>query len=711
MQTPEAILAGLDAEQRQAATTLSGPVRILAGAGTGKTRAITHRIAYGVATGVYNPYNVLAVTFTARAAAEMRSRLRDLGAHGVQARTFHAAALSQLQYFWPHAVGGDMPRLVEYKTHLIMEAAQRLRMTTDKATIRDLAGEIEWAKFNMLTPQTYQQRAVDRIMPAGWELIAVSRLFQAYEDLKSDRGLIDFEDVLLIMVGILESEPRIAATVRKQYRIFLVDEFQDVSPLQYRLLKGWLGDRDDLCVVGDTSQTIYSFTGATSDYLLDFVNDFPNAQHTKLIRDYRSTPQIVDLANRLLQERTRAHRPSLPRWPEPLELVSQRDSGPEPVFAECTHEQAEAEWVADQLRQLLAAGHRGSDMAILFRTNAQSAIFEQVLSDAGISYQVRGAERFFNRREVRDGILQLRAAAKVDDGIAGTEVVTRIKDVLASLGYTPAAPQQSGAVRERWESLNAIVNLAEDLVEARGNQVTIELVVAELDERASHQHAPVMDGVTLASIHSAKGLEWDTVFLVGLTEGLMPISFATEDKNVDEERRLFYVGITRAKTRLMLSWSLARSATGRANRRPSRFLQAIRPATTQTASKSTERAPRTRRVKVAKCRTCGEVLSSGAERKIGRCDACPPTYNQDLFDELVSWRKDVSTTDKVPAFVVFTDATLVAIAEQLPTDLQQLRKLPGIGPKKLERYGEAVLAILSSGNATQQPGLGSTSKD
>lgn len=696
MQHPEEILAGLDTEQRQAATALRGPVRILAGAGTGKTRAITHRIAYGVATGVYNPYNVLAVTFTARAAAEMRIRLRDLGAHGVQARTFHAAALSQLQYFWQHAVGGDMPRLVEHKTNLIIEAAQRLRMSTDKATIRDLAAEIEWAKFNMLTPQTYHQRAPQRLMPAGWDLIAVTRLFQAYEDLKSDRGLIDFEDVLLIMVGILESEPQIAAAVRKQYRVFIVDEFQDVSPLQYRLLKGWLGDRDDLCVVGDSSQTIYSFTGATSDYLLDFAQEFPHATQIKLIRDYRSTPQIVDLANRLLQERTTSDRPDLPRWPTPLELMSQRETGPEPVFAECTHDQAEAQWVADQIRTLLTAGHKGSDIAVLFRTNAQSANFEQVLSDAGISYQVRGAERFFNRREVRDGILQLRAAAKSADGLAGREVITRIKDVLASLGYTAKAPEQSGAVRERWESLNAIVNLAEDLVIARGDQVTLDTVVAELDERASHQHAPVMDGVTLASMHSAKGLEWDTVFLVGLTEGLMPISFATEPKNVDEERRLFYVGITRAKTRLYLSWSLSRSAGGRASRKPSRFLAAIRTSRTERARGVAERPRPSRRVKVAKCRTCQQPLTSGAERKIGRCEQCPATYDPVVFDQLVAWRKDVSTADKVPAFVVFTDATLVAIAETMPADLETLRKLPGIGPKKLERYGQDVLTILGS---------------
>src|SRR5690625_307014 len=549
----------------------------------------------------------------------MRSRLRDLGAHGVQARTFHAAALSQLQYFWQAAVGGNMPRLVEHKTNLIMEAAQRLRMTRRSSDLRDLAGEIEWAKFNMLTPQTYQQWAAYRAMPAGWDLIAVTRLFQAYEDLKSDRGLIDFEDVLLIMVGILESEPRIAATVRNQYRTFLVDEFQDVSPLQFRLLKAWLGDRDDICVVGDTSQTIYSFTGATADFLLDFSQYFPHATQINLVRDYRSTPQIVDVANRLLQERTRADRASLPRWPQPLELISQREAGPQPMFVECSYDQAEAERVTSQIKDLISAAHKGSDIAVLFRTNAQSALFEQALSDADMSYQVRSAERFFNRREVRDGILQLRAAAKSADDVVGEAVIPRIKDVLASLGYTAQAPQQSGAVRERWESLNAIVNLAQDLVTARGDQVTLDLVVAELDERASHQHAPVMDGVSLASIHSAKGLEWDTVFLVGVTEGLLPISFATEDKNVDEERRLFYVGITRAKTRLYFSWALSRSAGGRASRRPSRVLQAIRTTTTTAGTESEPRAKRPSRANVAKCRTCGVVLTARHERKkIGR---------------------------------------------------------------------------------------------
>lgn len=302
----ERVLAGLDDEQRIVAATLTGPLCVLAGAGTGKTRAITHRIAYGVHTGVYSPQRVLAVTFTARAAAEMRTRLRDLGASGVQARTFHAAALRQLQFFWPQAVGGQLPNLLDHKANLIAEAARRLRLSTDRAAIRDLAAEIEWAKVSMLTPGNYLSRTAGRTAPAGFDFTTVSRLFQAYEDVKTDRNVIDFEDVLLITVGILQEDPRVAAAVRAQYRHFVVDEYQDVSPLQQRLLDLWLGDREELCVVGDASQTIYSFTGATSSHLLRFPEKFPEAQIVKLVRDYRSTPQVVGLANDLLAARTAA---------------------------------------------------------------------------------------------------------------------------------------------------------------------------------------------------------------------------------------------------------------------------------------------------------------------------------------------------------------------------------------------------------------------
>ncbi|WP_236777405.1 ATP-dependent DNA helicase UvrD2 [Arthrobacter crystallopoietes] len=692
------ILGGLDEEQRHVASTLTGPMSVLAGAGTGKTRAITHRIAYGVHSGVYKPQQVLAVTFTARAAAEMRTRLRDLGVGGVQARTFHAAALRQLQYFWPHAVGGPLPGLLDHKAQVIAESARRLRLTTDRAAIRDLAAEIEWAKVSMLTPDTYLKAAAGRVEPAGFDLTTISRLFQAYEDVKTDRNIIDFEDVLLITVGILQEDAKVAATVRDQYRHFVVDEYQDVSPLQQRLLDLWLGPRDELCVVGDASQTIYSFTGATSRHLLEFTKRFPGAEVVKLVRDYRSTPQVVNLANSLLAARTKQpRRGGSDPWPAPLELIAQRPTGPEPSFTECADDEAEAAQVAGRIRTLLNEGVAASQIAVLYRTNGQSEAYEQALASADIGYQLRGGERFFRRKEVRDAMLQLRAGARA----AGTDPVPQlVRDILANLGYTAQAPQSGGAVRERWESLAALVALADELDKARGSAAggvfTLQDLVTELEERAAAQHAPTVQGVTLASLHSAKGLEWDAVFLVGLSEGLMPISFADTDDAVDEERRLLYVGITRAREHLALSWSLARTPGGRANRKPSRFLDGLRPQSSSSVQSRTGAKPsRRKQAAPAVCRVCGTMLNSGAERKVGRCQNCPPTYEESTFDALRQWRKDTALEASVPAFVVFTDATLVAIAEARPQSMQELSRLAGVGPAKLERYGEDVLRILS----------------
>lgn len=703
----ERILEGLDEEQRVVASTLTGPLCVLAGAGTGKTRAITHRIAYGIHTGVYSPQRVLAVTFTARAAAEMRTRLRDLGAGGVQARTFHAAALRQLQFFWPQAVGGTLPNLLDHKATLIAEAARRLRLTTDRASIRDLAAEIEWAKVSMLTPASYLKHVSGRVPPSGFDFTAVSRLFQAYEDVKTDRNVIDFEDVLLITVGILQEDAKVAAAVREQYRHFVVDEYQDVSPLQQRLLDLWLGQREDLCVVGDASQTIYSFTGATSNHLLTFPAKFSNVQVVKLVRDYRSTPQVVKLANDLLAVRTSqqpgisqgaAGKPAGGRdsWSTPLELIAQRPPGPAPSFTEYSDDEAEAAGTAGKITELLAAGVQASEVAILYRTNGQSEAYEQALAAAGVGYQLRGGERFFARREVRDAILQLRAASRSG---ATEPVAQQVRDILSSLGYSETAPQSSGAVRERWESLAALVALADELTIIR-NEVSrggfgLKDFVAELEERAAAQHAPAVQGVTLASLHSAKGLEWDAVFLVGLSEGLMPISFADTPDAVDEERRLLYVGITRAREHLALSWSSARTPGGRAHRKPSRFLDGLRPHSADSTSARLG-SPRKRRKPAApaQCRVCGSMLGTGAERKVGRCNDCPPTYDEGTFEALRAWRLKEAAAAGVPAFVVFTDATLVAIAEAEPANAQQLAALAGVGPSKLERYGEAVLKIV-----------------
>ncbi|MUN61670.1 AAA family ATPase [Kocuria sediminis] len=573
----ERILAGLDPEQREVATTLRGPVCVLAGAGTGKTRAITHRIAYGIATGVYTPQKVLALTFTARAANEMRNRLRGLGAGGVQTRTFHAAALRQLQYFWPQAVGGPLPGLVEHKARLITEAAQNMRLSTDRAAVRDLAAEIEWAKVSMLTPDTYPVRAARRDMPLGYEVRTVQRLYQSYEELKTDRHLIDFEDVLLLTVAVLEEDERVAATVREQYRHFVVDEYQDVSPLQQRLLDAWLGGRDDVCVVGDASQTIYSFTGASSRHLLEFPHRHPEARVVRLVRDYRSTPQVVETANRLLAARRPGPGSTPGSWATPLHLVAQRPDGPRPSWNEYPDDEAEAAGTAARIQDLIDDGVPASEIAVLFRTNGQSQAFETALAEAGIGFQLRGTERFFNRPEVKQAVVQLRTAARAAE--ASDEPTRLVRDILSSLGYSDRAPRSTGAVRERWESLAALVSLADRMAEdaaARGEQFLLPDLAAELERRTAQQDAPVMNGVTLASLHSAKGLEWDAVFLAGLSEGLVPIGFAETADEIDEERRLLYVGITRAREHLVLSWTLSRTPGGRPTRKPSRFLDGLR---------------------------------------------------------------------------------------------------------------------------------------
>ncbi|OMH35138.1 ATP-dependent DNA helicase UvrD2 [Tersicoccus sp. Bi-70] len=706
----EAILAGLDEEQRQVATSLQGPVCVLAGAGTGKTRAITHRIAYGVHTGAFAPQRTLALTFTARAAAEMRTRLRTLGVPAVQARTFHAAALRQLQFFWPQAVGGQLPGLLDHKANLIAEAARRLQLTTDRASLRDVASEIEWAKVSMLTPDTYLGSAAGRGEPGGFSATTMTRLFQSYEDVKADRNVIDFEDVLLITVGILQEDAKVAATVREQYRHFVVDEYQDVSPLQQRMLDLWLGGRDDLCVVGDASQTIYSFTGATSRFLLQFRSRYPEAQVVELVRNYRSTEPVVSLANRLLMARRGGSAGGT--WSEPLHLVSQPGEGPDPQFTEYPDDEAEAAGVAARIGSLISSGVPASQIAVLFRTNGQSQAFEQALAAASIGYQLRGGERFFARREVREAILQLRAAARAVDGTAGpdaaetdagtaSDVPATVKDVLSSLGYQDEAPSQGGAVRERWESLAALVSLATELADERaahGRRFELGDLVRELDERAASQHAPTVDGVTLASLHSAKGLEWDAVFLTGLTEGLMPITFAEDQAEIDEERRLLYVGITRARRHLALSWSLARSPGGRGHRSASRFLDGLAPAATRSRAAGAARAsaPRRKAPAVLHCRVCGTVLTTGAERKTGRCATCPPGYEEKVFEALRTWRSDTAKQGSVPAYVVFTDATLMAIAERMPSSADELAGITGVGPAKLERYGQAVLEVLAA---------------
>jgi len=543
---------------------------VLAGAGTGKTRAITHRIAYGVASGAYDPARVMALTFTSRAAAELRARLRALGAGGVQARTFHAAALAQLNHFWPLVVGGSAPRVLEYKGRLLGEAAERMRLRVDVPTLRDVASEIEWRKVSVLGMDDFERRVASRGAPGDLTAEQLFALIAGYEQLKDERRMLDFEDVLLATAGMIEAEPSVAMQVREGYRHFVVDEYQDVSPSQQQLLDLWLGGRRDLCVVGDASQTIYSFAGATPEYLLGFERRYEDATLVRLERNYRSTAEIVDVANRLMRGRAGALRLEAVAASGSAEPTTSRaDAAPpvEPVVLEFPDELAEARAAATRIRERIDAGIRPEAIAVLMRVNSQSAILERALDEVGVSSRVRGAARFFDQPEVREAVHALRAAALT---ISGEPLFKSVSDVLRSLGWTVQPPEGPGAVRARWESLNAIARLVDDAPDG----TTFRAFADDLRARAEAQHEPTVSAVTLATLHSAKGLEWDEVHIVGLTEGMLPIAYAKGFDAIDEERRLLYVGITRARRRLALSWARA-SGAHRGEREPSRFLQEL----------------------------------------------------------------------------------------------------------------------------------------
>ena len=683
---PDRVLEGLDPEQTEAARALRGPVCILAGAGTGKTRAITHRIAYAVAGGVVAEQQVLAVTFTARAAGEMRGRLRALGAPRVQARTFHAAALRQLSFFWPQVVGGEKPTLIDSKIKVVARAANAVGLQPDRTGLRDLASEIEWAKVTQVRAGDYDKAIVKAGRQAPMPAVEVARVFEAYEELCRERNLLDFESMLELTAGMINEYPAIAQRVRDQYRYFVVDEFQDVNPLQKLLLDAWLGDRDDLCVVGDPSQTIYSFAGATPGYLTGFGDRFPHATVVRLVRDYRSTPQVVRVANHVIGQAKGT------AATDHLTLRAQRPDGPDPIYQEYDDELAEATGVARKISVLLEEGTPASEIAVLTRINSQSAAYEQALSDQNVPFTVRGSTRFFERPEIRQAVHTLRGARQGAADEQGEPLVRTVRHLLSQMGLTETAPEGRQA-RERWESLSALAQLAEDMAAKSGlggRSATMADFVDELETRMATEHAPGFEGVTIASLHAAKGLEWDAVFLVGLTEGMMPIIYAESDDEVEEERRLFYVGVTRAREHLAMSWSLARSPGGRKTRKPSRFLDGLRPASPSTGGRRDRR-----KGGVMRCRVCSNTLTDVTERKLGRCVDCPSTYDEALLERMRDWRRRTAQEQKVPAYVIFTDATLQAIAEQEPGSVSQLSSVSGVGAVKLDRYGEAVLALVA----------------
>ncbi|MEO6794233.1 MAG: ATP-dependent DNA helicase UvrD2 [Mycobacterium sp.] len=700
---PDPLIAALDDEQRAAVLAPRGPVCVLAGAGTGKTRTITHRIAQLVVGGHVAPGQVLAVTFTQRAAGEMRSRLRALGSAtngaagvgAVQALTFHAAARRQLRYFWPRVVGDTGWELLDRKFGVVARAAGHAGLRLSNDDVRDVAGEIEWAKASLIGPEQYPAAVAAAGRDTPVDAAQLADVYAGYEALKArgEVAMLDFDDLLLHTAAAIENDAAVAAEFRDRYRCFVVDEYQDVTPLQQRVLSAWLGERDYLTVVGDANQTIYSFTGASPRYLLDFTRRFPDAALVRLERDYRSTPEVVSLANRVIAAARGRVAGSK------LKLVGQRDPGPVPTFREHPDEVAEAAAVAKSIARLIQDGTAPAEVAVLYRINAQSEVYEEALTEAGIAYQVRGGEGFFTRQEIRQAMVALRRVAERGTDGAGPDggpspLSDTVRQVLEPLGLT-AEPPSGAKARERWEALGALAELADDEVAQRPD-LDLPGLMAELRVRADSRHAPTVQGVTLASLHAAKGLEWDAVFLVGLADGTLPISHAlahgADSEAVEEERRLLYVGVTRARIHLALSWALARAPGGRAGRKPSRFLIGIDDAVPQSDSRS----PTRRRARGAPkyCRVCNKTLGTPAAIMLSRCETCAADVDTELLVALKDWRLRTATELKVPAYIVFSDNTLTAIAEMLPVDEAALVTIPGIGARKLEQFGSDVLELV-----------------
>jgi DNA helicase-2/ATP-dependent DNA helicase PcrA len=535
---PDEILGALDDDQRAVALATRGPICVIAGAGTGKTRAITHRIAYAAAIGTMDPQKVLALTFTARAAGEMRARLRSLGVPTVAARTLHSAALKQLLFFWPTVFGGRTPDLITSKSGFITEAIRRAGLTsslsiTNRELMRDIASEIEWAKVSEVAPEDFLNEIAQRVTKPRVNAEQLVQLYVAYESIKKQELAIDFEDVLLLCAAMVEEEREVRERIQNQYRYFTIDEYQDISPVQQRLINAWLGTRNDICVVGDPAQTIYSFAGATPVFLNTFTQRFPDAEVIRLSTGYRSTPEITFAANSLLRSASMGQ-----------ELTAINSHGSKPLVQGFKDESAEIAGVSREINALLAAGTEPQEIAILARTNNQLKAMEREFNREAIPYQVRNTERFFDRTDVRDFLKHVRQASVIPS--EGSEWIDELRSI--------AQPFLTG---ESIDGIAALLHLGRELdSDPQFQPKSLRGYLREVEDRVSQNNPPTMPVITLATLHAAKGLEWERVFLIGASEGILPLtnSSTLTDAILAEERRLFYVGMTRAKADLHISY-------------------------------------------------------------------------------------------------------------------------------------------------------------
>lgn len=657
MENAEYLLEDLDLQQREVATTFSSPVCVLAGAGTGKTRAITYRIAYAISKGIYRSDNVLALTFTTKAAFEMKERLSSLGVPNVTAKTFHSAALSQLKEIWPEVMKYDLPRVLENKSNVIAIVFNALNLSLNPDVMRDVIAEIEWAKVSLISIEDYADTvlSMNRKLPHNKTAYEIQRIFQCYEKTKVEMGVIDFEDILVLLIGIFKIYPDVLNEIRKRYRYFIVDEYQDVSLLQQVLLDLWVKDSNNLCVVGDACQTIYSFAGASPSFLLDFTTRYANSKKIILNKNYRCGADIIKLANNIATNITYEGNKV-----DSIALQVMKDSDLPVEYMDCFSKQHEAELVSLKVEELLKKGVDSKNIAILYRTNSQSQSFEEYLSAKGIKFYLKNDNNFFEKREILYALKSIKDIAK---STPNEDTMTIVENVIRSLGWSETPSDFTGEAKEKWDNLNILRNIA---VNQKDTFYKILDFYNYLYYMMKEKIQVEKDAVVLSSLHACKGLEWDYVFLVGIQEGLLPIYLAKNNIQIEDEQRLLYVGVTRARKKLYIS----------------KFLD----------SKNN---------KDNTCRFLRDYWKNSILEKIDvQKNISKDFYDTNtentikLYEELKAWRKKVANEYKMDSYKVITDKALQSISIAKPNRIFTLGIIKGVSKVVVKKYGRDILKII-----------------
>ncbi|MDQ2728819.1 MAG: ATP-dependent DNA helicase UvrD2 [Actinomycetota bacterium] len=671
------MLDGLSPVQMRAVTTETSPLCVLAGAGSGKTRVLTRRIAYRLTTGTADPGHVLALTFTRKAAGELGHRLTVLGLRDrVVTGTFHAVAMAVLRQYWADC-GRRPPALLERKARILAPlVAARPALTG--VPLAEVAGPIEWAQARLIDPDHLEAAVASsgrRIpVPAG-ELAA---LFRRYESEKRSRGLIDFDDVLAGAATAIESNTAFATAQRWRWRHVFVDEFQDLNPAQHRLLGAWLGPSNDLCVVGDPNQAIYGWNGADSHRLAEFARQWPGAEVIRLGDNHRCSPQIVRAAASVLGS-------------DGVGLRSTRPDGPQPEVVGHATDDDEARGVAAAVVAAHRDGVPWSQMGILARTNAQVRGLAAALGGAGVPHRVPGSADLLTHPVTVRALEALHRQPSRPARMATADLAEY------------AATTDREADRDVLECLVELARQYEQVETAAQGAGLADWLIATLARDRDGATGP--DGVTVCSFHRAKGLEWSSVWVCGLEKGLVPIGHAATAEALGEERRLLYVAMTRACSTLHLSWARRRRfASHAAPREPSPWLalidERLAPLTGGAPPGTPPLDPTAWRARLKEQRQAlRKPSAAGRSRRSGRVtgdsSAALVPADPDVVTALGTWRAEAARASGVPAHVLLHDRTLAALASLAPTTLEGLADVPGLGPVKIARYGPTLLSLVS----------------